>query len=187
MILLAGLLIGRLGTPAPVPPQYHQLTFAREAVSSARFAPDQRTIVYSSARTGDTAELFSVTPDSLAPSSLGLKDTEIVAISPAGEMLVIQQRRQLNAFARVGLLARAPLTGAAPRPILSDVQDADWGPDNQIAVTHFAGGRYSLEYPIGHVLYETSGYVSDVRISLRETCWPSSIIPCSVTMAAQSP
>jgi serine/threonine protein kinase len=164
-ILLAGLLIGRLGTPAPVPPQYHQLTFVREAVSSARFAPDQRTVVYSSARTGDTAELFSVTPDSLAPSSLGLKDTDIVAISPAGEMLVIQQRRQLNAFARVGLLARAPLTGAAPRPILGDVQDADWGPDNQIAVTHFAGGRYRLEYPIGHVLYETSGYVSDVRIS----------------------
>jgi eukaryotic-like serine/threonine-protein kinase len=165
MILLAGLLIGRLGTPAPVPPQYHQLTFVREAVSSARFAPDQRTVVYSSARTGDTAELFSVTPDSLAPSSLGLTDTDIVAISPAGEMLVIQQRRQLNAFARVGLLARAPLTGAAPRPILGDVQDADWGPDNQIAVTHFAGGRYRLEYPIGHVLYETSGYVSDVRIS----------------------
>lgn len=167
VLLLGGLLIGRWSASSPAPPEYHQLTFARETINSARFAPDRRTVIYSSSHTGDITELFSVTPDSLAPSSLGLKDADVVAISSAGEMLVIQHRRQLNAFARVGLLARAPLTGAAPRPVLSDVQDADWGPNNQIAVTHFAGGRYRLEYPIGHVLYETSGYVSDVRISPR--------------------
>jgi len=165
LLLVAGLLIGRLSAPLPVPPQYHQLTFARETVNSARFAPDQRTVIYSSARAGMTGELFSVAPDSLASSSLGLKDTDVAAISSAGEMLVMQQGRQLNAYARVGVLARAPLTGAGPRPILSDVQDADWGPDNNIAVAHYVGGRYRLEYPIGHVLYETSGYVSDVRVS----------------------
>lgn len=165
VLLAAGLLIGRVSAPAPAPPEYHQLTFAREAVLSARFAPDQRTVIYSSALSGVSGELFSVIPDSLAPSSLGLKDTDVAAISPLGEMLVIQQRRQVSAYARVGVLARAPLTGAGPRPILSDVQDADWGPDNQIALAHFVGGRYRLEYPVGHVLYETSGYVSDVRVS----------------------
>jgi serine/threonine protein kinase/Tol biopolymer transport system component len=165
VLLVAGLVIGRLSTPRPVPPQYHQLTFAREIVFSARFAPDQRSVIYSSAPAEDATELFSVTPDSLASSSLGLKNTDVAAISPAGEMLVIQQRRQLFAYARVGVLARAPLTGAGPRPILSDVQDADWGPNNQIAVAHFLDGRYRLEYPVGHVLYETSGYVSDVRVS----------------------
>ncbi len=166
VLLAVGLLAGRLSAPTPTLPEYHQLTFAREAVHSARFAPDQRTVIYSSARAGGiTGELFSVTPESLAPSSLGLKDTDVAAISPTGEMLVIQQQRQLQAYAVVGVLARAPLTGAGPRPILSDVQDADWGPDNQIAVAHFVDGRYRLEYPIGHVLYETSGYVSDVRVS----------------------
>ena len=165
VLLAAGLLIGRLNTSSPMLPQYHQLTFARETVGSARFAPDQRTVIYDSARAGNVSELFSVTPDSLAPLSLGLKDAEVAAISAAGEMLVIQQRRQLNAYARVGVLARAPMTGAGPRPVLNDVQDADWGPDNQIAVAHFTGGRYRLEYPVGHTLYETSGYVSDVRVS----------------------
>jgi eukaryotic-like serine/threonine-protein kinase len=164
-LLVAGLLIGRQSVPESVPAQYHQLTFAREAVNSARFAPDQRTVIYSSAIAGGASELFSVTPESLAPTSLGQKDTEVAAISPSGELLVIQQRRQLFAYASVGVLARVPLTGAGPRPILSDVQDADWGPDNQIAVARFAGGRYRLEYPIGHVLYETSGYVSDVHLS----------------------
>ena len=131
LLLVAGLLIGRLSAPLPALPLYHQLTFARETVSSARFAPDQRTVIYSSARDGGTKELFSVTPDSLASRSLGLKDTDVAAISPAGEMLVIQQQRQLWGYASVGVLARAPLTGAAPRPVLNDVQDADWGPEDQ--------------------------------------------------------
>jgi eukaryotic-like serine/threonine-protein kinase len=80
-------------------------------------------------------------------------------------MLVIQQRRQLEAYAWVGVLARAPLTGAAPRPVLNDVQDADWGPEDRIAVAHSVGERFRLEYPVGHVLYETSGYISNVRVA----------------------
>jgi serine/threonine protein kinase/Tol biopolymer transport system component len=165
LLLVAGLLIGRLSAPLPALPVYHQLTFGRETVSSARFAPDQRTAIYSSARNGDANELFSVTPDSLASRSLGLKDTDVAAISPAGEMLLIQQQRELKDYARVGVLARAPLSGAAPRAVLNDVQDADWGPEDKIAVAHFVGERFRLEYPMGHVLYETSGYISNVRVS----------------------
>ena len=165
LLLVAGLLIGRLSAPSPALPQFHQLTFARASVNSARFAPDQRTVIYSSTGDGNAYELFSVTPDSLAPLSLGLKDTEVAAISPGGEMLVIQQRRQLYAYAAVGVLARTPLTGVAPRPILNDVQEADWGPDNKIAAAQFLGGRFRLEYPLGHLLYETNGYVSNVRVS----------------------
>jgi serine/threonine protein kinase len=165
LLLAAGLLLMRMNGPAPAPPQYHQLSFAREAVNSARFAPDQHTVVYGSARTGDRSELFSINPDSLAPLSLGMKDTDVAAISPAGEMLVIQQKQVLFSNSRVGVLARAPLTGGAPRPILTNVQDADWGPDNQIAVARYVEGHYRLEYPAGHVLYETTGYVSHVRVS----------------------
>ncbi len=165
LLLLAGsFLVGRLLAPLPAPPRYHQLTFAREEIDSARFADDQRTVIYSSSHTGDEAGLFSVTPDSLASVSMNLKNTHVAAIS-AGEMLVIQQPRILFAYAAVGVLAQAPLTGGGPRPILNDVQDADWVQDHQIAVAHFVDGRYRLEYPIGRVLYETDGYVSDVRVS----------------------
>ena len=165
LLLVAGLLIGRLSAPLPALPLYHQLTFARETVSSARFAPDQRTAIYSSARDGGANELFSITPDSVASRSLGFKDTDVAAISPAGEMLVIQEQRELKDYARLGVLARAPLTGAAPRAVLNDVQDADWGPEDKIAVAHFVGERFRLEYPVGHVLYETGGYISNVRVS----------------------
>jgi len=50
LLLAVGLVIGRISAPSPTPPQYHQLTFARESMSSARFAPDQRTVIYSATR-----------------------------------------------------------------------------------------------------------------------------------------
>jgi eukaryotic-like serine/threonine-protein kinase len=156
----------RLNAPPPDPPTYRQLTYAREAILSARFAPDQQTIIYGSARVGTESELFSLSPDTHVSVSLGLKNAEIESISSTGEMLLILQRHSLVRVARVGVLARAPLTGAAPRPIMNDVADADWGPDNQIAVARYVDGHFRIEYPIGRVLYEPStGYVSNVRVS----------------------
>jgi serine/threonine protein kinase len=163
------LLFVRQSAPPREPPSYRQLTFAREFISSARFAPDQRTIIYSAARIGVHSELFSLAPDSHASASLGVKDADVESISSTGEMLLIQQRHSLaSAAPGVGVLARAALSGAAPRPIMSDVADADWGPDNQIAVARYVGEHARIEYPIGHVLYETTtGYVSSVRVSPR--------------------
>ena len=62
---------------------------------------------------------------------------------------------------------RAPLAGGAPRPVLEDVEWADWSPDgNSLAVVRNVGGRERLEYPIGKVLYETSGgWISYPRVS----------------------
>jgi eukaryotic-like serine/threonine-protein kinase len=166
LIVAVALLMVRVNTPPPEPPTYRQLTFARESISSARFAPDQRTIIYNSARIGAQTELFSLAPDSHASVALGLKDVDVESISSTGEMLLIQQRHSLVRVARVGVLARAPLSGAAPRPMMSDVADADWGPDSQIAVARYVEGHFRIEYPIGHVLYEpATGYVSNVRVS----------------------
>jgi serine/threonine protein kinase len=167
LVAAVALLFVRLNRPA-APPTYRQLTFGREFISSARFAPDQRTIIYSSAHIGMQTELFSIAPDSHAPVSLGLKDADIESISPTGEMLLIQKRRELGRNVRVGLLARAPLTGAAPRPMMSDVVDADWGPDSQIAVARYVDGHFRVEYPIGQSLYESAtGWLTNVRVSPR--------------------
>ena len=67
----------------------------------------------------------------------------------------------------MGTLARAPLAGGAPRPVLENVEWADWSPDgNSLAVVRNVGGRDRLEFPIGKVLYETSGgWISYPRVS----------------------
>jgi Tol biopolymer transport system component len=46
------------------------------------------------------------------------------------------------------------------------VQDADWLPDgSNLVVTHLVDGRFRLEFPIGKVVYETSGWMSNPRVS----------------------
>lgn len=58
------------------------------------------------------------------------------------------------------------LAGGAPREVLENVQGADWSPDGaDLAVVHWVGGRNRLEYPVGTLLYETAGYISDIRFS----------------------
>ena len=52
LVAAVALLFVRLNAPPAEPPSYRQLTFGREFISSARFAPDQRTIIYSSAHIG---------------------------------------------------------------------------------------------------------------------------------------
>jgi len=166
LVVSVALLVVLLNAHPAGPPSYRQLTFGREFIASARFAPDQRTIIYSSAHIGMQTELFSLAPDSHAPVSLGLKDVEVESISPAGEMLLIQTPRYIARNVQVGLLSRAPLSGAAPRPIMSDVVNADWGPNDQIAVARYVDGHFRIEYPIGHVLYEAAGgWITNVRVS----------------------
>ena len=164
LLLAGGWWIGRQEVAA-TPPTYLQLTFAHGIVVAARFAPDQHTVVYTAFAPQTKGEVFSIGPGSRAPVSVGLKDTMVDAISPAGEMLVVEGPQSTYDYATAGMLARAPLAGAAPRPILTQVQDADWGTNSRVAVAHYVGKHCRLEYPNGHVLYETSGYVSNVHVS----------------------
>ena len=75
----------------------------------------------------------------------------------------------VGTWINVGTLARAPLAGGAPRPVLEDVEWADWSPDgNSLAVVRNVGGRDRLEYPIGKVFYETSGRVDQLSAGFAE-------------------
>ncbi len=59
-----------------------------------------------------------------------------------------------------------PLGGDAPREVLEGVQEADWSPDGQgFAVVRDTGALRRLEYPMGRVLFETGGWISNARIS----------------------
>ena len=59
-----------------------------------------------------------------------------------------------------------PLSGGAPREILENVAEADWGPDGKtLAVVHEVAGKYRLEFPPGKVLYETAGWIRLARVS----------------------
>jgi Tol biopolymer transport system component/predicted Ser/Thr protein kinase len=166
-VFVAGWWLGRnLWQQVAPPPMYHQLTFRRGSIRSARFGPDGQTILYSAAWQGNPIEVFTTRPEAPESRSLGLSRGQLLAVSSGGEMAVALASNAVGTWVNVGTLARAPLVGGAPREVLENVQWADWAPDgNSLAVVRDLGGRNRLEYPIGKVLFETGGWISHPRIS----------------------
>ena len=145
---------------------YSQLTFRQGSIFSARFTPDGETVVYAASWDGRPAEMFSTRPGSPESRALGLTSAEVLSVSGSGEMALLLNPRFTTGWMRAGTLARAPLSGGVPRPVIDDVQDADWSADGQgLAVARTVAGRYRLEYPVGTVLYETETWLSSPRFS----------------------
>ncbi len=165
--LVAGYLLrGVVGSRAGATPQFQRLTYQRGTILSARFAPDGQTIVYGASWDGRPLELFTARLDSTESRPLGLPSADVLSISASGEMAISLDRHYLLGFETTGTLARVSLGGGAPRPILENVQDADWAPDGKtLAVAHHSGSLLRLEYPVGKAIYSTSGWVSNVRVS----------------------
>jgi eukaryotic-like serine/threonine-protein kinase len=135
-------------------------------VQSARFAPDGETVVYAGAWEGGPFEVFRTRSDGRESRSLGLAAADVLSISKAGDLALSLGRRYTFGWESTGTLAQVPLDGTAPREILENVQEADWAPDGKsLAVVRAVAGRYRLEFPVGKVLYETSGWISYARVS----------------------
>jgi Tol biopolymer transport system component len=148
------------------PPSFQQITFGSGTIQAARFAPDGQTIVYSASWDGNARKLFLKHPSSPEALSLELPSANLLSISPSGEMAIAVDCRGTHPSVCAGTLARAALTGGAPRDVAEGVQDADWAPDgSSLLVVRDVGGKARIEFPIGKVLYETTGYVSDARLS----------------------
>jgi serine/threonine protein kinase/DNA-binding beta-propeller fold protein YncE len=148
------------------PPIYRQLTFRRGSIRSARFAPDGQTILYSAAWQGNPVDVFTARPEAPESRSMGLSRTQLMSVSSTSEMAVLLNSKAIGAWVSMGTLARAPLSGGAPREILEEVQWADWAPDgNSLAVVRDLGGRNRLEFPIGKPLYQTGGWIGHPRVS----------------------
>ncbi|HKN16600.1 MAG TPA: protein kinase [Candidatus Sulfotelmatobacter sp.] len=147
-------------------PLYHQLTFRRGTIRSAHFTPNGQSVVYGASWEGSAIDLFITSPESPQSRSLNLAGAALLAISSSGEIAVSMDSRPSGVYAQVGTLARVPLNGGSPRPVLENVQWADWSPDgNNLAIVRDVNGRNRLEFPIGKVLYETSGWISHPRVS----------------------
>jgi len=145
---------------------YKQVSYRPQTVFAARFSPDGKTIVFSAAIEGTNPTLYTIQSEYPEARSTGLTGVQLLAVSPQGELAVLTHAQFLGHRLFRGTLARMPLGSAAPREILEDVLEADWTPDgSELAIIREVGGQSRLEYPVGKVLYETAGYVSDLRFA----------------------
>jgi len=163
---IAGVWFGQR-TATPAVPTFRELSFRRGALLAARFAPDPRSAVYSASWEGNPEAVFISSPNSTESRDLSLPDTEVLGVSSGGQLAVLRRFRiSANHFSHRGTLAQVSIGADAPRDLLDDVEAADWAPGQEaLAVVHVVNGQSRIEYPIGKVLYETPGWISNMRFS----------------------
>ncbi len=145
---------------------FQRVTFRRGVIWSARFTPDAHSVVYSASWEGKPLELFWSHLGNPEGRSIGFKDGDLLSVSATNEMAVMLRTEFVTSFDRRGTLARVSTLGGAARELLNDVHSADWAPDGQnFAVVRSKQGMIRLEYPVGNVLYQTAGWIGQMRVS----------------------
>jgi hypothetical protein len=146
-------------------PQFRRLTFDKGTIRDGRFTPDGQSIIYGAAWNGQPLKVFMARVDSPESAALSLPDARLLSISKTGE-LALSEGHRYEGWMGEGTLARSSVLGNAPRVMLEHVREAEWSPDgNDLAVVRRVDGFERLEFPVGTVLYQTGGYISDVRFS----------------------
>jgi dipeptidyl aminopeptidase/acylaminoacyl peptidase len=146
-----------------------RLTFRHGTIQRAHFSQDGQSVEYAAAWDGGQYALYSIRLGSLESQPLGLEKAFLLGGSEKGELAVLlDSREHPDRFMKIGTLARVGQGGGAPREILENVIDADVTRDGQqFAVVRESGSRQRLEFPVGHVLYETDGQITNPRISAK--------------------
>lgn len=137
--------------------EYAPVTFRRGVVSSARFAPDGQSVVYSAAWEGQPYTAFHVSPAAPAGRDLLLKDSRVLSISRAGDLAVLFGPQTIEQPFGVRTLARIPLLGGTRRDLQAGVVDADWipGTDALAVIRDPGSGRpWTVEFPVGTIVHE---------------------------------
>ena len=131
--------------------EFHRLTFQPGKVNDARFAPDGETIVYDGRFDAGEGGVYTTRAGSHEFRSLDLPPgTDLLAMSSTGDLAV-----RIPDARGGGVLARVPLAGGVPRPLVEGVNWADWSPDGKdLAIVRRVPGGTRLEYPIGTSLVE---------------------------------
>ena len=150
-------------------PEFERLTFNQPQLGAARFTPDGASVVYSLGTHSRDVDIYAERLNAPSPQSLGIVNASLLAVSRQGELAVLDRTgpASLDPHHKLegGTLARVSLGGNAPRELQPDVQGADWSPSGELAIVRQVGHKSRLEFPIGNVLSESSGWIDSVRFS----------------------
>ena len=171
LLLLVGAGIGALvprarNRPVALPLELERVTFRLGSVDASRFMPDGR-VAFSASFEGDPEDVFIRPSGSVVAQPLGLRNAHLAAVSRTGELAVLLDASFFPWGHRRGTLARLPAIGAAPREVAENVTYADWSPGGELAAVVERPPSSTLEFPVGNVLFRTTGNIADPRFSSR--------------------
>ncbi len=152
--------------PRPTKSSFHQVTYRRGTVYSARISADGKTIVYSAAWDGKPIQIYVASNEFPESRPLDVKQSVLLSVSSSGELAILTGIRPTDHFEFQGTLSTMSPGGSAPRELLQSVTAGDWAPDgNSLAIVHLVSGKNRLEYPIGKTIFETTGSITQPRVS----------------------
>jgi DNA-binding winged helix-turn-helix (wHTH) protein/Tol biopolymer transport system component len=161
LAILAGWLLATRQRPA-AQPTFHQITFSRTTIDGARFGPDGQSVIYDGQTVPGDRQLYLANTVSPESRPLGFPHAIVASVSRSGELALL-----FPAGTRMERsLVRVPMNGGAPLSIDLGIWSADWAPDSsRMAVLRYGPHPGNIEYPRNKVVYETTGWLSDVRVS----------------------
>ncbi|MFN7994366.1 MAG: winged helix-turn-helix domain-containing protein [Bryobacteraceae bacterium] len=161
LLLCAGLLIIVRRDPA-AQPVFHQVTFRRLTIHSARFAPDGESVIYEGREQPGDRDLYLANMVSPESRALGFRRAMLAAVSHSGELALVSLENSQGGYP----LVRVPVNGGAPLSLDRGVSAADWSPNgSDMAVIRNLSHPAVLEYPRGKVIYQSRGWMSHIRVS----------------------
>src|SRR5207237_839109 len=84
--------------------------------------------------------------------------------SRSGDLALLQSGGTMNITG--GTLSRVAMNGGPFQRLEENIFGADWSPDGgRVAIVRVVAGAQQLEFPIGRILYRTSGWLSNPRVS----------------------
>jgi hypothetical protein len=146
---------------------HRQVTYRRGSVSSARFAPDGQSFVYSASWEGQPWGIYHGRAESPDARDLSMNQARILSISRGGDMAVLLGPQNIARAFGTRTLTRVPMAGGVRRDLLTGVVDADWIPGTEaLAVVRDPGGGrpWTVEFPVGTTVHEARAIWS-LRVS----------------------
>ncbi|MBM3765012.1 MAG: hypothetical protein FJW32_06440 [Acidobacteria bacterium] len=153
-----------LAVRKPEPPSFRQITFRKGPVFGARFAPEGQSVVFSAQFDGKSRQIYLNNGVSPEARSLGLSGVSLFSVSRQGQLALYEYGGTMPTSG--GRLTKVPMNGGTPVAFDDNIMSADWHPDGaQLALVRVAKGQSMLEFPSGHVLFRTAGWISGVRFN----------------------
>jgi serine/threonine protein kinase len=135
-------------------------------ISASRFSPDGKSIIYSAGFDGKPVELFFTDVEGSESRPAGIESAALKSVSRSGKIAVLLNFELNWSDGYNGTLAILPVGGGKPEVVMEGVDDAAFAPDgNTLAIVRSVMGEQQLEYPAGHLLYKSSGWMSYPRFS----------------------
>ncbi len=167
LLVLTGGALGAVLWRRPIrPPAFRAMTFQRGDIYAARFTAGGTRVIYAARWGGDSPRLFAGMAGSAKSEPLGEEGASLLAVSKKGDLAMLQALRQHPALIEhaIGRLVQGSIAGQPLRTLAEGVSAADWEPTGErLAVVRRVDGRDRVEFPIGRLLEERPGWISDLR------------------------